>query len=130
MPCRRAGIWLLVSLILATQLLPALSTQPTGAALSLLDICSGSGALGIDGGASVAPTLPDEHAPASGGHQNTGGHCSWCFASSHALGPATHSRIGFFDIHANHARPAIYAQRPAAEAIREAAFARGPPASA
>ena len=124
---RRAWVWLLLGLMLVAPLLPGLIAPSTRATLANLDICSSDGALGAGEIAFAKPVLAGDHAPTSDSHQGAGGHCQWCFASSHAFGPATFTPLGFIDTLAKQALPAPYGRRPGAAAILEAAFARGPP---
>lgn len=124
---RRAWVWLLLGLLLVAPLLPGLVAPSTRATLANLDICSSTSALGTSEVAFATPVLANDHAPTSDSHQSAGGHCLWCFASSHAFGPATFTPLGFIDTLAKQALPAPYGRRPGAAVILEAAFARGPP---
>ena len=124
---RRAWVWLLLGLLLLAPLLPGLIAPSTRATLANLDICSSDGALGAGEIAFAKPVLAGDHAPTSDSHQGAGGHCQWCFASSHAFGPHTFAQIVFFDTLAKLALPASYGRRPGSAAVLEAAFPRGPP---
>ena len=127
---RRAWVWLLLGLLLLAPLLPGLIASSTRATLVKLDICSSNGALGTGEIAFATSVLANDDTPTSHSHQSAGGHCLWCFASSHAFGPATFPAKGVFDTLAKQALPAPYGGRPGAAAILEAAFSRGPPALA